>query len=275
MSEPLVTVGLPVYNEERYVSEAIGGILGQSMDDLELVVADNGSEDATADIVRELAAKDRRVRYLASPVNRGAAWNYNRIVPMARGRYFRWSAADDVLEPGYLAETVRVLRADPTAVLCHSWTVDIDEEGRKLGRLEYPWDGDARSAVARFRSALLDAHPCVDTFGLMPVEVIRAVGRAGGPYGNYYNADRVMLADLALRGPLRQVPAPLFRHREHGGRSVHRFPHRYLADTWWDTDRTTRVTFPTWRYGAEVGALLRRVPMSSASRWRCATVLGR
>jgi glycosyltransferase involved in cell wall biosynthesis len=110
---PTVSIGLPVYNGARYVREAIDSILSQEGVDLELIIGDNGSTDATPRICREVAAGDRRVRYLRSEENRGASWNYNRLVEEARrAEYFKWAPHDDVIGPGYLKGCVDVLDRD-------------------------------------------------------------------------------------------------------------------------------------------------------------------
>ncbi|WP_165367920.1 glycosyltransferase family 2 protein, partial [Phytoactinopolyspora endophytica] len=90
-SSPRVTIGLPVYNGERYLADAIASILAQEFADFELLIADNGSTDATADICSDAARSDSRVTVHRSDVNRGAAWNYNRLVDLARGEYFKWA----------------------------------------------------------------------------------------------------------------------------------------------------------------------------------------
>ena len=116
MTTPRVTIGLPVFNGERFLRESVESVLGQDFGDLELLVADNASTDATLDIVHEFAAADRRVRVLRSDRNRGAAWNYNRLVGEARGELFRWHAHDDVLLPAAVQRCVTALDADPGAV---------------------------------------------------------------------------------------------------------------------------------------------------------------
>ena len=92
---PLVSVGLPVYNGERYLREAVDSVLGQTYVNLELVISDNASTDATEAICREYAARDPRVRYHRAERNRGAVWNFNRAFELARGEFFMWQAFDD------------------------------------------------------------------------------------------------------------------------------------------------------------------------------------
>src|SRR6267143_929234 len=102
MSAPSVSIGLPVYNGERYVRTAIESILNQTLQDWELIICDNASTDGTQAICEDYAARDARLRYLRNPSNIGAANNYRRVVELAQGRYFKWIASDDYCAPEFL-----------------------------------------------------------------------------------------------------------------------------------------------------------------------------
>ena len=82
---PRVSVGMPVYNAERYLAGTLDTILAQSFRDFELIISDNGSTDRTARICRNYASHDTRIRYVRHEVNRGAAWNHNYVLSLARG----------------------------------------------------------------------------------------------------------------------------------------------------------------------------------------------
>ena len=86
---PLVSIGMPVFNGDRYLEKALDSILEQTLDDFELVICDNASTDRTGEICRDYAARDRRIRYLRDDTNIGAHPNYNRTFAEARGRYFK------------------------------------------------------------------------------------------------------------------------------------------------------------------------------------------
>src|SRR5215469_10412951 len=87
---PLVSVGVPVFNGEAFLEDAIRSALAQTLGDLELILCDNASSDRTAEICRDYAAHDPRVRCFRNPHNLGAAANYNLVFSHARGRYFKW-----------------------------------------------------------------------------------------------------------------------------------------------------------------------------------------
>ena len=117
---PLVSVGVPVFNGEAFLEDAIRSVLAQTLDDLELILCDNASNDRTAEICRDYEGRDPRVRYFRNPRNLGAAANYNLAFSHARGRYFKWLAHDDRMLPSFLAKTRRILEERADALLCNT-----------------------------------------------------------------------------------------------------------------------------------------------------------
>src|SRR5690349_812781 len=92
---PQVSIGLPVYNGEKYLLNAIGSLLKQDFEDFELVISDNASTDKTEAMCHEFAAKDKRIRYHRNETNIGATGNYNRVFRLSNGEFFRWASHDD------------------------------------------------------------------------------------------------------------------------------------------------------------------------------------
>ncbi len=82
---PRVSIGLPVFNGERFVAEAIDSILAQTFTDFELIVSDNASTDRTEEICRQYAEKDERIRYVRNRENYGAAFNFNQTFHLSSG----------------------------------------------------------------------------------------------------------------------------------------------------------------------------------------------
>ncbi|HZA05568.1 MAG TPA: glycosyltransferase family A protein, partial [Propionibacteriaceae bacterium] len=74
---PRLTLGLPAYNGEQFLAEAVDALLAQTFTDFELIISDNGSTDRTGEIAQRYGAQDRRVRYVRHPVNRGSSFNHN------------------------------------------------------------------------------------------------------------------------------------------------------------------------------------------------------
>jgi glycosyltransferase involved in cell wall biosynthesis len=246
---PVVTVGMPVFNGARYIREAVESVLGQEFADLELIISDNGSTDETERICRALASSDSRVRYYREETNRGAAWNYNRVLVSARGRYFHWAASDDRFEPAYLGSCVQRLERDKAAVLAFCSARIIDGHGDSL-ELWAPRAGYAQQdrPSARFEDVLKHSKRCFEIFGVMRTNDLLRTQRIA-PFSD---SDRSLLTELAMLGKFAHVNLPLYVNREHEGDSVHTHPRRQDRARWFDPRSMAR--FPQWRL---VGAFLR------------------
>ena len=129
---PRVSIGLPVYNGERFISAAIESILSQNYQDLELIILDNASTDRTGEICRSYAETDRRVRYFRNIQNVGAAANFNLAFQLARGIYFKWAASDDLCRPAFIERCVELLDAQPDAVLAFPDPEFVNEDESPL-----------------------------------------------------------------------------------------------------------------------------------------------
>ena len=152
---PRLTVGLPVYNGERYLAESIDSLLGQSYDDFELIISDNASTDDTPNICERYAKQDSRIRYYRQPRNVGLAPNHNFCAEQARGELFKWAAADDLYHRDLLLRCVGVLDERPEVILVHSYTAMIDGDGAVFQANAYRLDTAAARASDRFAACCL------------------------------------------------------------------------------------------------------------------------
>jgi glycosyltransferase involved in cell wall biosynthesis len=217
-SGQLLTIGLPVFNGERYVAQAIESILAQTHGDFTLVVSDNASTDATADIVASYAARDDRIVFHRSPANRGAAWNFNAVFEGCATPFFKWAAADDLLAPECVERCLDVITAaPPEAVLAFPWTRFIDADGSPLADYRDPLATEVTVPPHR-RLGHVVANVMMGNlvFALMRTQALRQTRLHGG----YPSSDYVLLAELALIGAFLEVPEPLFLRRHHAGMST-------------------------------------------------------
>lgn len=106
---PKVSIGMPVYNGEKFIRKALDSLLAQTFIDFELIISDNASTDGTPDICAEYANRDKRIRYIRQKQNYGAIWNWNYVLRQATGEYFMWAAHDDTRSPDCLSKYVEVL----------------------------------------------------------------------------------------------------------------------------------------------------------------------
>ena len=263
---PAVTIGLPVYNGERYLRTSLDGLLAQSFSDFELIISDNASTDGTAEICREYAERDERVRYVRQSTNIGAGPNHNILPPMARAPYFKWASHDDVYDSELLRKCMEVFRTHPEATLVHCWDARIDPDGNRLPDRPYTLDTENPSPSARLRS-LLYVNGGDDFYGVIRTDVLSRIG----PHGSYFNADRVFVAGLSLYGPFYQVPEVLYFRREHPNRLSRASIRDRAAGL--DPVRRSRLMHPAVRLYGEylIGyfATIRKAPLSASDRWRC------
>jgi hypothetical protein len=140
--KPLVSVGMPVYNGERYIREALDSLLAQHYENFELNISDNASSDRTEEICRSYCAMDNRVRYHRNPRNIGSTPNWHRALKLASGKYFMWAACDDCWSANYMGTLLEHLLARPSAVLAAGKTLYIDGNGNR--RATEPDDAPTR-----------------------------------------------------------------------------------------------------------------------------------
>jgi glycosyltransferase involved in cell wall biosynthesis len=229
---PTVSVGIPVYNGDTYVAEAIESILAQSYGDFELLIQDNASTDRTEEICRAYQNRDPRVSYVRNEVNVGAIPNFNLVFQRARGPYFKWAAHDDICAPDFLRRCVEVLDREPEVVLCSGQTRLINDDGSPVR-----YDADSRCYVTndgtpvgivdpehraegaqpagRFWDVLVRTMRTFEIFGLIRSDVLGRT-RLHEPY---YGSDKVLLAELSLNGRFRLLPEVLLYRRCHAAQS--------------------------------------------------------
>ena len=242
-------------------------MLNQSYTSFELVISDNGSTDGTEAICRAYAAQDSRIRYFRVDDNKGAAWNYNRTFELARGEYFRWFAADDILAPTLLEKSVAILDEHAEIVLCFTGIVDIDSEGKEIEIKYSTVQSDAPEAHQRFRGLgeVRPSHNCEEVFGLVRSALLARTKLID----NYPDSDRTLLAELGLYGPFFEIAEPLFIHRLHDQGSVTANPTRHDRAIWFDPGHSRKLVFPNWRQLYEMLLVPLRVPLSPKERLLC------
>lgn len=273
---PLVSVGLPVYNGEKYLADALDSILGQTLGDIEVVISDNASTDRTAEICQEYAARDPRIRYHRQATNLGGAPNFNFVFLESRGRFFKWAAHDDICAPLLLESCVAALEEHPDHVVAYTREYMIDDIGNRIGeRGSTPKFASAEPhvRVATALSSKVDGGPPSAIFGVMRRSVLKQTRLHGG----YTGSDRVLMVELALRGPLYEVNEPLFSNRDHADRSI-RISEKvgergHPREAWFDTARAGKIVFPSWRRLVDFTTAIAQAPVPVSSKLRSYGVL--
>jgi glycosyltransferase involved in cell wall biosynthesis len=283
-STPLVSVGLFVYNGERFLEESLDSILNQTFTDFELIISDNASTDRTGEIARDYAQRDKRIRYHRAPKNMGAGWNVRRVYELATGKYFKQAAVDDLIEPDFLRRCVEILEGEPGCVVAYAATKEIDENGNFIQNYVTPMRLDVDDPVARFRQMLLIPCWCYEIYGVMRRSALQQIP----PLGSYVNGDHVLLTRMSLLGRFYEISELLFINRHHKGQSTKtlplrlRHPRRFRltkricrlpSPEWWDPAKTRVITFPEFRLLLEYFLSIYNAPLSAGQKLRCYPML--
>jgi glycosyltransferase involved in cell wall biosynthesis len=268
---PVISIGVPVFNGEPYLTDTLHSLLNQDEPRLEVLVSDNGSTDGTESICRQLAEQDPRLFYERSEVNRGAAWNYNHVLAKAAAPWFKWAAADDLCAPTFVRRCLEAIRdaADGT-VLAYPQTLLIDEHGAEIGTFDDSnldlRDDEPSARLERLLRNRFEWHPI---FGVIRTDVLRET-RGIGPFPL---ADTVTLAEVCMRGRFVQVAEPLFLRRYHDRRSLVAGPSFVEQVAWYDPQRQPKMAFPQARVSRELVAGVGRAPLSASEKARCCGVV--
>ena len=213
---PRVSVGLPVYNGERYLPNALRRLVEQDYEDFELIVSDNASTDRSEEICRSFARQDKRIRYVRNETNIGLAANHNRAFALGRGQFFKWAAHDDDFPPAMLARFVRAFDEGPPGVsVVYSRCEYIDELENVEGIDSDGVDKDDPRPHRRLAHLLWRIHMYNSPYGLMRSDMLRKTRL----HGLYPMSDHVLMAEMAMLGTFVELPLPLLRIRRHSGRT--------------------------------------------------------
>src|SRR5215204_2400285 len=132
-----LTIGLPVYNGDACLADAIESAIAQTFTDWQMIICDNASTDRTGDICREFATRDSRIRYVRNDENIGLTRNFNKAFELSNSEYFKWLAHDDICLPTFFERCIEALDANPAAAVAYPLSRAIDGNGNPVDR--YDW----------------------------------------------------------------------------------------------------------------------------------------
>ena len=274
MPIPKVSIGLPVYNGEKYLCLALDSILQQDYTDFELIISDNASTDATREICSAYAAKDHRIRYYRNERNIGATGNFSRVFELARGEFFKWAPHDDVCRPQFLSRCIETFSRAPDAVVLVAPMVElIDSEGLPSAVVlpRERLDTRALSPRRRFRHVLSNVQWAPAAYGLFR----RAALKKTRLIGPYLGSDCVLVAEVALLGEIWEIPDVLIQRRFHA--EISTTANRRNRDLlhWFDPARKRGwdLVSPRLRILLEYTRGVLRAPISRTQRLGCVLVV--
>ena len=208
MPSPPISVVMPVNDGQAFLDEAVGSIRAQTFQDFELIIVDDGSRDATPEILRRHAVADRRIRIVTQPQT-GVVAALNNGIAASGGPYLARMDADDVAKPDRLARQLEILARHPNVAAVGSGYDVIDHAGRVRRRVMMPTDPEVIRTTLERTNCM--AHPTV----LMRRDAVIAAGGYRGAFRHCEDYD--LWLRLAEHHDLLNVEEPLLLYREHPG----------------------------------------------------------
>jgi len=208
---PLVSVCIPVYNGEKYIKETIQSVISQRYDNIEIIVQDNASTDATWNILKDLAQTCPQLSLKRNERNEGMAPNWNLAINRACGDYIMLLSADDLLAPGFLTACLKVIQNASVDIV----TTDhfLLRKGVKVKRKISVAQGDYRN----FAGTVLLLNPFSINFSLFKKETITRLKREGRLFSeSFFTCDYDLWIRAALSGiNVHYIEQPLGTYRVH------------------------------------------------------------
>lgn len=264
---PLVSIGLPVYNGERFIARALDALLAQTIGELELLISDNGSADGTREICESYARRDSRIRYVRSDVNAGVEANFKKVLALATGQYFMWAGCDDWWAPSFTARLVAALQEQPDAVVAMSAVERVDETGHRLDVVRHTGHRNpSRLTRRQLVFELAGGRPYhLFVYGLYRTAFVKQAFTGFAPV---VAADRLFMVRVALGGGFAYVDEVLHRRLVRQTPLAERYADERIGHLW-------QGAWPRWRLALLAGPYLWRSPgLRAGSRfWIPAIVL--
>lgn len=220
----LVTVGIPTFRRPDLLRHALQRISDQTYGDLEILVSDNASGDATRDVVESIARNDSRIRYICQPENIGPTRNFRFVLDQAKGELFAWVADDDDCAPTFIERLATTMREHREFALVMSdlWLDDRGHPERnkpiELSRIRVD---DCLRDWARVRREFF-RYPTTNIFfaiyGLYRTGIVRSLrfDFSSRWKGLLFGVEVPFLAQIAARGMIGSIAEPLKTYVVHG-----------------------------------------------------------
>jgi glycosyltransferase involved in cell wall biosynthesis len=204
-----VTALVPCHNAANFLGETLAALAAQSWSDLEILIGDDASGDATPEIIAAFAARHPQCRVIRQRRNLGWRQHLNLLMAEAGGEAMFFAFHDDLVAPDYAESLARALLADPAAILAFS-DMTVEELDGSVSAERFTRFDRPGSAFSRGR--IMAGFPpgwWVPNRGLFRAAAFRQLGGIPGHAAGQFSADWLWLLKLALHGPFVRVPRPL------------------------------------------------------------------
>jgi glycosyltransferase involved in cell wall biosynthesis len=206
--QPLVSIGVPVYNGEKTIERTLDALIAQDYSNVEIIISDNASTDATEEICKKYVQKDSRFSYNRAKKNFGAAWNFNKVLELSTADYFMWAADDDERDLSFVSACIEKLTQCPEAVVCQAYTASyIEGQQERLCVVHSNSLEGKTDLIDRYRETLTQ-YPVMSIYGLFRTSAIRKTHMLE----KFLGTDIAFVLELSIYGQIVQVPRILFNY---------------------------------------------------------------
>ncbi len=206
---PLVSIGMAVYNEARYIQQALNSLLSQNYENFELIISDNASEDNTQEICLDYATKNNQIHYHRFKKNKGGLANGKRVMELAKGKYFMLAGGHDLWAPDVIARCIDTLESDSEVVLAYPRAIRIDYQGNSLGLAANQIDTRSMPPLERFKHLIWKISGGDLIYGVIRTQALKQIESKA-----IWGADQAILAELSLKGTFAHIPETFFYWRK-------------------------------------------------------------
>lgn len=146
-----LSIGLPVYNGEKFIQKCLDSLFAQTFSDFELIISDNASTDNTSKICEEYSKKDKRVRYIRQENNIGLFPNFNFVLEQAKNEFFMWIGVDDYILPDYVKKNMEILTSNSNVVGSVSKIHRYNFSETQINNIDYKFVNFTKKLRIRFK----------------------------------------------------------------------------------------------------------------------------
>ena len=203
----LVSIGMPVYNEEMFLEESLKSLLAQDYENIEIIISDNASTDRTEQICKKYKSKNDNISYHRFEKNCGVTRNFIKVLDLAKGRYFMWASGHDMWSENLISECVKLLEKHTSAVIAFGCLKWVGRWGNTIERFSGWTDTRGMDPTARYFSVFWgNVHPIL---GLIRTESLKKTRTLSIP-----GSDLIQLTELVLLGDFVHATAAFCLRRE-------------------------------------------------------------
>lgn len=194
---PKICIGVPAYNEESYIHQALDSLIRQDFDGVKFIISDNASSDKTLEIAKDFSSKDSRFEILENSENIGAAENFFRTFKESNSDYFMWMGAHDYISDDYLKETISIMESESDTALTLGMPFGV-MNGEVFGPIQNAiYDFSQKDPVERYKKSVAELANCTVLHS-----VFRRASLNGFTLKKTISFDHVLISHILWSGKL-------------------------------------------------------------------------